>query len=157
MEISLAVALGWLLTIVVHLNTLRRNALQSSRDALIKDIYELIDGYNEENKTIEELFFDHKITRVDRKIIELNSIYNGTFMMVSDESIERLVTLELDDLDKNKLNSICFEAIERIDQVYYEKILRRFSFICINRYEIIVILLLMVIFVLFRFQDFILY
>lgn len=137
MGFSLAVMLGWLITIVVHLNTLRRNALQSSKDTLIKDIYELIDSYDKETQTIEELLFDHKISRVDRRISELNSIFNGRLLAVSDEQIERLITLELEDLKEHQLKSVCFEAVEYIDQVYHEKVLKLSSFFYINRYEIV--------------------
>lgn len=137
MGFSIAVTLGWCLALLVHLNTLRRTALSITKDTLISNIYDLLNSRDGEKKSIDELYFDHKIIRIERKIIELNAIYNGKLLLLSDEPIKKIITFDIEEIDNNEdLKLACYEAIEHIDAEYHKHIHNNLSFFYVNRYEI---------------------
>lgn len=146
MGFSIAVTLGWCLALLVHLNTLRRTALSTTRDILISNIYDLRNLGDNEEKCIDELYFDHKTVRIERKIAELNTIYHGKLLSLSDEAIKKIITFDIEQVDSNEnLKLACYEAVEHIDEKYHKNIHNNWSFIFINRFEIIFVLILVTI------------
>lgn len=130
-------AVGWILVIFIHLNTLKRNSISSIRDTLIEEIYELINLYDEDKKSFEEQAFEHKIIRIERKINEMNSIYHSAIISVKSNQISNLITFDIESTDaKKKLTQLCFDAVEFIDKKYHESTNRHSSILYLNRYEI---------------------
>lgn len=133
----IAYGISWFVAIILHINTLRRTALYNTKESVIEEIYSLIDIYKDEyvNEIDKELAFSHKNVRIERKIDELNTIYIGNVISLSHKVIRDIFTFDSSN-DISKLKTICYDAVEVIDQNYHKKIQSHFSFFKLNRYEI---------------------
>jgi hypothetical protein len=143
-------AIGWALILIIHLNTLRRSSLASTKNTLIDEIYALLDlcakpdkvnpllGLLTKPEEINEQKVEHRVIRIESKINELNSICNSVIVNMSDEPIRLLITVDIEEEDnrEKRITSICYDAVEFIDSEYHKRIESSSSFFYINRYEI---------------------
>ncbi|MBB1380070.1 hypothetical protein [Pseudoalteromonas sp. SR43-2] len=143
-------AIGWLLILLIHLNTLRRGSLASTKNTLIDEIYTLLGlctkpddvslsfGLFSKPYKINEQKVEHRIIRIESKINELNSICNSVIVRLSDEPIRLLIAIDIEEEEnrETRITAICYDAVEFIDSEYHRCVEARSSFFYLNRYEI---------------------
>lgn len=129
---------SWGIAIFIHFNTLRRTALYNTKEAVIDEIYSLIETHKAEYEDDyeKESAFSHKNFRIERKINELNSLHIGKVTNLDNERIKNIFTFNPSD-NISQLTTICYDAVEYIEHNYHKKVQGHFSVIKSNKIFII--------------------
>lgn len=129
---------SWGIAIFIHFNTLRRTALYNTKEAVIDEIYSLIETHKAkyEHNYDKEAAFAHKNFKIERKINELNSLYIGKVVNINNEKIKNIFTFDPND-NIRKLTTICYDSVEHVEQNYHIKVQDHFSILKSNKVLII--------------------
>ncbi|MEZ8745941.1 hypothetical protein AB4189_15040 [Vibrio sp. 10N.286.49.E1] len=128
---------SWLLAVFIHLNTLKRTALTNTKDAIIEEIYSLLDINKSDDETlVKETTFSHKFARIESKVKEFNGICKKDLIETSHDDFTELFTFDIEDGSQQILTAKCYDAVDYVDRVFHRQTQNRSSFFHMIRYEL---------------------
>jgi hypothetical protein len=128
---------SWLLAVFIHLNTLKRTALTNTKDAIIEEIYSLLEINKSADKAlVKETTFSHKFARIESKVKEFNGICKNNLIKTDHDDFTELFTFDVEDGNHQVLTTKCYDAVDYVDGVFHRYTQNRFSFFYMIRYEL---------------------
>ncbi|EMG7547673.1 hypothetical protein AB6E05_12540 [Vibrio alginolyticus] len=128
---------SWLLAVFIHLNTLKRTALTNTKDAIIEEIYSLLEiNKSDEEALVKETTFSHKFARIESKVKEFNGICKNNLIETDHDDFTELFTFDIEVGNQQILTTKCYDAVDYVDRVFHHHTQNRFSFFYMVRYEL---------------------
>ena len=131
--------ISWFLAVFIHANTLKRNSLQSIKEAIISEVYSLLETNKdtEQEELVKETTFAHKFSRIEGKVKEFNSICREELISTTHDEFSNLFTFDIAEGCQGSLTMKCYDAVDYVDRVFHKKIQNKYSILYLNRYEIL--------------------
>ncbi|WP_104040851.1 hypothetical protein [Vibrio hyugaensis] len=130
-------AVSWLLAVFIHINTLKRTSLTSTKEAIIDEIYSLLEANKSDDTTlVKETTFSHKYARIENKVKEFNTLCKGELISTKQEDFKNLFTFDMEGDDQASLTTKCYDAVDYVEKTFHKHIQNKYSFFYVNRYEL---------------------
>ncbi|OED91243.1 hypothetical protein [Vibrio crassostreae] len=130
-------SVSWLLAVFIHINTLKRTSLTNTKEALIDEIYSLLEANKNEGTTLEkETTFSHKFARIENKIKEFNTLCKNDLVSAKHDDFKSLFTFDIESDSQMSLTTKCYDAVEYVDKTFHRHIQNKYSFFYLNRFEL---------------------
>ncbi|MEL7291529.1 MAG: hypothetical protein AAGJ88_04330 [Pseudomonadota bacterium] len=130
-------AVSWLLAVFIHINTLKRTSLTNTKEAIVNEIYSLLDaGKSDDELLVKETTFAHKFTRIENKVKEFNTLCKRSLISTEHDDFQTLFVYDVEDGDHSDLTRRCYDAVDYVDKTFHRQIQNKYSFFYLNRYEL---------------------
>lgn len=130
-------AVSWLLAVFIHINTLKRTSLTNTKEAIVSEIYSLLDVNNDGAELlVKETTFAHKFNRIENKVKEFNTLCKRSLISTEHDDFESLFIYDVEAGDHSDLTRKCYDAVDYVDRTFHRHIQNKYSFFYLNRFEL---------------------